>query len=272
MKISIITLFPKMIEGFFNESIIKRAIDKKLVEIEIINLRDFATDKYKSVDDRPYGGGAGMILRADIVYAALNKIKNQRSKIKTTNQKSKIILTSPKGKQFNQQLAIDYSQLDHLIIFAGHYEGVDERVMDYIDEEISMGDFVMTGGEITASAITDAVVRLIPGVLKKSEAIKLESFFDVDLLRLIEVVGEKPLLKKLYKKGIKKVKLLEYPHYTRPEDFKGKKVPPVLLSGNHQDIENWRLKMAYSETFKKRKDLLDLMSLRTPTKSGEAIS
>jgi tRNA (guanine37-N1)-methyltransferase len=255
MKISIITLFPKMINGFFNESIIKRAIDKKLVDIEIINLRDFATDKYKSVDDRPYGGGAGMIMRVDIIQSALSKFKSQNSKVKISSKNSKIVITLPKGKQFNQQLAIDYSQLDNLIILAGHYEGVDERVLDYVDEEVSLGDFVMTGGEITASAIVDSVVRLIPGVLKKREATKLESFFDVDLLRLIEVVGEKSKLIELYKKGIKKVKLLEYPHYTRPEDFKGKKVPPVLLSGNHQDIENWRLKMAYSETLKKRKDL-----------------
>lgn len=265
MKITIITLFPKMIEGFFNESIIKRAIEKNLVDIEIVNLRDFATDKYKSVDDRPYGGGAGMIMRVDIIERALSSISNNQFLISKqfsnfqkpiSKKNTKILSTSPKGKRFNQQLAINYSQLDHLIILAGHYEGVDERVLDYVDEEISLGDFVMTGGEITASAIVDAVVRLIPGVLKKETATKLESFFEVSIIRIIEIVGENQILKRLKKKGVKTIKLLEYPHYTRPENFKGKKVPTVLLSGNHKDIENWRLKMAYKETLKKRKDLL----------------
>lgn len=261
-----------MIEGFFNESIIKRAIDKKLVDIEIINLRDFATDNYKSVDDRPYGGGAGMIMRVDVIQSALSSISKSQFPLRSSGQaiskqfsnfqkpiskkNTKILLTSPKGKQFNQQLAIDYSQLDHLIIFAGHYEGIDERVMDYVNEEVSLGDFVMTGGEITASAITDAVVRLISGVLKNDSATKLESFFTVSINQLIDTVGEDKVLLRLLKKGMNKVKLLEYPHYTRPENFKGKKVPKVLLSGNHKDIENWRLKMAYETTLKKRKDLL----------------
>ena len=249
MKISVITLFPKMISGFFDESIVKRAIDKKLVEIEIVNLRDFADDKYKSVDDRPYGGGAGMILRADVVWKALNKIK-------VINKKTITVITSPKGKRFNQQKAISFSKLDHLIIFVGHYEGVDERVMNYIDEEISLGDFIMTGGEITASAVVDSVVRLIPGVLKKDSATKLESFFEVPVTQLIEIMGKNKILENLQKKGKKSVKLLEYPQYTRPDIFEGKKVPEVLLSGNHKDIENWRLKQAFEETVKKRKDLL----------------
>lgn len=215
-----------MISGFFEESIVKRAIDKKLVSIELINLRDFAINKYGSVDDRPYGGGAGMIIRVDVIY---NAISNLKSQISNKKSKSKILLTSPKGKLFNQKKAKEYSKLDNLIIVSGHYEGVDERVLDYIDEEISLGDFVMTGGEIAAAAVTDAVVRLIPNVLKKAEAVKLESFSE---------------------------KLLEYPQYTRPENFKGKKVPKVLLSGNHKDIEEWRVKEAYKQTFKKRKDLL----------------
>jgi len=229
MKISIITLFPKMISGFFEESIIKRAREKKLVEIEIINLRDFAIDDYGTVDDRPYGGGAGMILRADVVYAALKKFKIQNSKFKITNQKSKIILTSPRGKLFNQKKAVEFSKLDHLVIVAGHYEGTDERVSDFIDEEISMGDFVLTGGEIVASAITDSIVRLIPGVLKKEDATENESFSDG---------------------------LLEYPQYTRPEEFMGKKVPSVLLSGNHKEIDKWRAEKAHETTFQRRKDLL----------------
>lgn len=218
-----------MISGFFEESIVKRAVEKKVVKIEIINLRDFAINKYGSVDDRPYGGGAGMVLRIEPIYNALQKIKNQRSKIKSTAQKSKIILTSPKGKPFDQKKAEEYSKLNNLIIIAGHYEGVDERILEFVDEEISLGDFIMTGGEITAAAIVDSVVRLIPGTLNKKEATQLESF---------------------------SANLLEYPQYTRPENFKGKKVPKVLLSGNHKKIETWRTKAAYKETFKKRKDLL----------------
>lgn len=227
MKISIFTLFPKMISSFFEESIIKRAIEKKLVKIEIVNLRDFAIDDYGTVDGRPYGGGTGMILRADVIWTALNnlKIKNEKLKIKK-------ILTSPRGKLFNQQLAINYSKLDHLVIIAGHYEGVDERVINFIDEEISIGDYILTGGEIPAAAIVDSVIRLLPGVLKKEEAIVSESF-------------------SLYGK-----KLLEYPQYTRPEEFKGLKVPRVLLEGNHKKIEEWRLKKAKEETKKKRPDLV----------------
>lgn len=224
MKISIITLFPKMISGFFEESIVKRAVEKNLVEIEIINLRDFAIDDYGTVDDRPYGGGAGMILRVDVIHKAISKIKNQ---------KSKIVLTSPKGKIFDQKKAQGYSQLDHLIIIAGHYEDVDARILDFIDEEVSMGDFILTGGEIPASAIVDSIVRLIPGVLKKDKATINESF------------------------NINDKKILEYPQYTRPEEFMGKKVPEVLLKGDHKKIEKWREEKAIEETKLKRPDLLD---------------
>jgi tRNA (guanine37-N1)-methyltransferase len=258
MKISIITLFPKMITGFFEESIVKKAKEKGLVEIELINLRNFAIDNYGTVDDRPYGGGAGMILRADVLYKTISKIKNQKSKLHIKNQKEKIILTSPKGKIFNQEKAKEYAKLDHLVIIAGHYEGVDERILSFIDEEVSSGDFVMTGGEITATAITDAVTRLVPGVLKKEEATAIESFFRVSINQLIDIVGEDEVLKKLKERGVKKIKLLEYPQYTRPEYFHGLKVPEILLSGNHQEIEKWRLKKAWEQTIKKRKDLLNL--------------
>jgi len=224
MKISIITLFPKMISGFFEESIVKRAMTKKLVEIEIINLRDFAIDDYGTVDDRPYGGGVGMILRVDVIHKAISKIKNR---------KSKIVLTSPKGKVFDQKKAQEYSKLDHLIIISGHYEDVDARVQDFVDEEISMGDFILTGGEIPASAIVDSVVRLIPGVLKKEQATISESF------------------------NINGKKILEYPQYTRPEEFMGKKVPEVLLNGDHKKIEEWKEEKAIEETKLKRPDLLD---------------
>ena len=239
MKISIITLFPKMISGFFEESIVKRAIEKKLIEIEIINLRDFAIDDYGTVDDRPYGGGAGMILRIEPIYnAGQSTISNFQFPIskQISNHKkpiSKTIITSPKGKIFDQKKAQEFSQLDHLIIIAGHYEDVDTRVLDYVDEEVSMGDFILTGGEIPASAIVDSIVRLIPGVLKKDKATINESF------------------------NINEKKILEYPQYTRPEEFMGKKVPETLLKGDHKKIEKWRQEMSFEETRKKRPDLLD---------------
>jgi tRNA (guanine37-N1)-methyltransferase len=235
MKISIITLFPKMIVGFFEESIIKRAQEKKLVDIELINLRDFAIDDYGTVDDRPYGGGAGMILRIEPIYKALSEIFNFQFSIfnkKIKDPRSKILLTSPKGKVFDQKKAQEFAQFDHLIIIAGHYEDVDARVLDLVDEEISMGDFILTGGEIPASAIVDSVVRLIPGVLKKNQATIKESF------------------------NIDGKKVLEYPQYTRPENFMGKEVPEVLLSGDHKKIEEWKTKESLKETRKKRPDLL----------------
>lgn len=236
-----------MISAFFEESIIKRAQEKKLVNIEIIDLRKFAKDNYGSVDDRPYGGGAGMVMRVDVLHEALSKIKSAETEI---------VLTSAKGKLFNQEKAQEYSKINHLVLIAGHYEGVDERILEYVDEEVSLGDFVMTGGEIVAAAIADSVVRLIPGVLKKEEATQLESFFTVPTDKLIEIIGQNKLLTYLKKKGVKDVQLVEYPHYTRPEEFKEKKVPEVLLQGNHKEIEKWRLKMAFKETVKKRPDLL----------------
>lgn len=248
MKISIITLFPQMVSSFFEESIIKRAKERGLVQIELINLRDFGIDDHATVDDRPYAGGAGMILRTDVVANALKKVKTD---------KALTVLTSAKGKVFDQKKAQEFSTLKHLIIIAGHYEGFDERVLDLVDKEISIGNFVLTGGEIAASAIVDAVVRLVPGVLKKEEALKEESFYEVTVDKLIEVVGENDVLKKLKEKGKQKVQLLEYPHYTRPEVFMDKKVPEVLLSGNHKEIESWRLKKAFEETLKKRPDLLE---------------
>lgn len=243
MKISIITLFPNMIDCFMNESIVKRAQEKKIVEINIINLRDFAVDDYGSVDDRPYGGGPGMILRVDVLYKAIQKVKNQRvhlrqgygaqEKVKEADQKSKIVLTSAQGKTYNQQKAREYAELNHLILIAGHYEGVDERILDYVDEEISLGDFIMTGGEIVSCAIADSVVRLLKGTLKKADASRIESF------SLVE--GNT---------------LLEYPQYTRPEIFMGKRVPDILLSGNHEKINLWRQKKSLTGTKKKRPDLL----------------
>jgi tRNA (guanine37-N1)-methyltransferase len=225
MKIDILTLFPEMFKGPFDESIIKRAKEKGLVKINIHNLRKWAKDKHKTVDDRPYGGGAGMVIRVDVVEQALREIKNQ---------KSKVILLTPKGKVFTQEKAKKLAKLKHLILIAGHYEGVDERIRKYlIDEEISIGDYILTGGEIPAMVVTDTIVRLIPGVLEKEEATQIESFSEID--------GQK---------------VLEFPQYTRPAEYKGWKVPKVLLSGNHQEIEKWRKKKALEITKKKRPDLL----------------
>ncbi|MCX7881056.1 MAG: tRNA (guanine(37)-N(1))-methyltransferase [Patescibacteria group bacterium] len=277
MKIYILTLFPQMISSFFSQSVVKKAVDKKLVEINLIDLRDFAHDKRGSVDDRVYGGGKGMIIRVDVVDKALEKLKVKSQKLPVCNamrsiagrqfsifkqkksvswrKETKIILTSPKGKVFNQEKAVEYSKLDELVIICGHYEGVDERVKNFIDEEVSLGDFIMTGGEITASAIVDSVVRLIPSVLAK-EATQKESFSEYSIDYLISLIGENETLKKLKNKKIKKIKLLEYPQYTRPENYQGLKVPKILLSGNHKEIEKWRIKKAWEETVKKRKDLL----------------
>ena len=209
MTIDIITIFPKMFKGPFDESIVKRAVDKALVKINIHDLRKWTTDKHKTVDDRPYGGGPGMIFMIQPIYDALESLK---SKIK--NQKSKIILLTPRGRQFNQKKAKDFAKLDRLILICGHYEGVDERVRKHLaDEAISVGPYVLSGGEIAAMTITDTVVRLLPKALGNPNSLNEESF----------VEG-----------------FLEYPQYTRPANFSGWKVPPVLLSGDHQKIKKWR--------------------------------
>ncbi len=254
MKITVVTLFPKLFQAFLSESIVKRAIDKQLVDIQVVNLREFAKDSYGSVDDRPYGGGAGMLLRVDCVVDALKSIESSRAE----GGVSKKILTSAKGTTYSQNKAIEFSKLSHLVIIAGHYEGVDERVLDYIDEEVSIGDFVMTGGEIASAAIIDSIVRLIPQVLKKEAATEQESFYEVAVRDLMNVVPHDERLVEINKKGIEALKLLEYPHYTRPEEYDGKKVPEILLSGNHTEIEKWRMRQTYLLTKEKRPDLLDV--------------
>ena len=253
MKITIVTLFPKMIEGFIEESILKRAQTKGLVEIKIVNLRDFARDSYGTVDERPYGGGAGMVLCVDVLKKSLSSIAND----KRPTTKSKIILTSARGSVFNQKKAQEFSKLDELIIYAGHYEGFDERFSEYVDEEISLGDFVITGGELSAATICDAVVRLLPGVLKKENATTEESFFSIPLVDLISIISPLPTLLDLQKKGIKEVQLVEYPQYTRPEEFEGKKVPEILLSGDPKKVKKWQLQKAFEITLLRRPDLLD---------------
>ncbi len=224
MKISILTLFPEMFQGPFEQSIIKRAQEKKIVEIEYINIRDFGIGAHKMVDDTPYGGGIGMVLKVDVLHKAVQYAKQSGGK----NQK--VILMSASGKPYKQQLAKHYSGLDHLIIICGHYEGVDERIMKYIDEEISIGDFVLTGGELPAMVIADSVVRLLDGAITKG-AVEDESFSKED-------------------------GLLEYPHYTNPRVYDGQEVPEILLNGNHQKIAEWRQEKSLEKTKKIRPDLL----------------
>jgi len=220
MKFDIITIFPNIFDSYFNESIIKRAQRKKLIKINTHNLRDYTHDTHKTVDDRPYGGGAGMVLMAEPIYKAVKDIR-KKSRIK----KRKIILLSAKGKHFNQKTARRFSKLNQLIIICGRYEGVDERVAKYIaDEEISIGSYVLSGGELPAMVVVEATARLISGVIKK-ESLKEESF---------SLTGGEEKLKAV----------CEYPHYTRPESLvinaKLRKVSKVLLSGNHQKIKKWR--------------------------------
>jgi len=232
MKIDIVTLFPEMFKGPFDESIVKRAIDKKLVKINIHNLRKWAKDKYKTVDDHPYGGGVGMVMMVEPVYKALKDLKKQS----TINNQQSTILLSPQGKQYNQQKAQQLSKLDHLIFICGHYEGFDERIRQLADEEISIGDYILTGGELPTMVVVDSLVRLIPGVLEKPEATKNESFSPCSL----RSIGY----------------YLEHPQYTRPANFKGWKVPEILLSGDHKKIEAWRKKQSLKRTKKRRPDLI----------------
>lgn len=234
-----------MIEPFVKESIIKRVQEKGVIEIDLINLRDFAKDSYGTVDDKPYGGGAGMVLRADILHEALGKAGGGH-----------VVLTSAKGKPYTQEKAREFSKLEHLVIIAGHYEGVDERIMQEVNEEVSLGDFVMTGGEITAAALIDSVARLLPGALKKEEATDIESFKEYNVADIEKAVGHHPAIETLKENKIKTVRLLEYPHYTRPETLDGVAVPEILISGDHKKIEQWRLKMSFQETLAKRPDLL----------------
>jgi tRNA (guanine37-N1)-methyltransferase len=217
MKIDILTLFPEMFEGPFATSMLKKAQDNNLVEINIHDLRKWTKDKHKTVDGKPYGGGPGMVLMVEPIDLALKELKTKSS--------SSIILTSAKGKVYTQKKAQKLSKEKHLIIIAGHYEGVDERVAKYLtDEKISIGEYILTGGEIPAMVIVDSIARLIPGVLGNPKSLATESFSTRNAQRATEQT------------------LLDFPTYTRPENYKGWKVPEVLLSGNHAEIEKWRKK------------------------------
>ncbi len=254
MRFDIVTIFPKIFDSYFNESILAQAREKKLIEINVHNLRDYTNDKHHMVDDKPYGGGVGMVLKVEPIYKAVKQITNY--KLQITNRKNKkykqrIILFSAKGKKFTQNEARRLAKYDRLIMICGRYEGVDERVAKYIaDEEISIGEYVLTGGELPAMVVVDAVSRMIPGVVGKEESIKDESFKKNSNPLCPLCQGEEACFVSPLKKGARRISAtyLEYPHYTRPEIFspdKGKtkwRVPKVLLSGNHQKIEEWKIK------------------------------
>ncbi len=225
MKISILTLFPEMFSGPFDFSIIKRASEKGLLTINLINIRDFGLGKHRVVDDRPFGGGVGMIIRVDVLGNAIDHVKDPT----LTKEEEQVILLDARGKQFHQSVAKELSTLKHLILICGHYEGVDERVRSLVDQTISLGDFIVTGGELPAMLIADAVGRLIPGVLKEP-ATTIESF---------------------------STSLLEHPQYTMPREYNGMHVPDVLVSGNHKHIETWKQEEATKITKIHRPDLLE---------------
>jgi len=218
MKINILTLFPAMFSGFKSESIIKRAINSGALEINIIDIREYTYDKHNTADDTPFGGGAGMVLKAEPIFRALE------------NTGGKVIYTSPQGITLNQNLSNELSKEQEITIIAGHYEGIDERVIDEkVDLEVSIGDFVLTGGELPAMVIADSIARLLPGVIRK-DSYEQDSFYNG---------------------------LLDHPHYTRPAEFEGLKVPDVLLSGHHKNIELWRKKESLKRTYERRPDLLE---------------
>ena len=246
MQVDVLTIFPEMFDKVLNETILKRAQDKGLVKIVVHNLRDWATDKHKITDDRPFGGGPGMVMKPEPIFSAVEQLKksyqlsvvsykrkeNKKLKLKTKIYRSttKTVLLTPKGRVLKQHVAKELSMLDHIILICGRYEGVDERVREFlVDDEISIGDYVLSGGEIPAMVVIDTVVRLIPGVLGNEESLGNESFNNGGL---------------------------DYPHYTQPRDFRGMKVPDVLLSGDHGKIEQWRKKQAAIGTKEKRPDLL----------------
>lgn len=224
MFFDILTLFPEMFTGPFDESIIKRAREKGIIEINLINIRDYTTDKHKTADDAPYGGGAGMVMKVEPIYRAWQDLQKGRGDVP-------VIMMSPQGRRLDQEIVKELSQEEGLILLCGHYEGIDERVRELIvTDEISIGDYVLTGGELAAMVLVDAVARMLPGVLGDEDSKIEDSFYNG---------------------------LLDYPDYTRPREFMGLKVPEVLLSGNHGEIEKWRRREALKRTYLRRPDLLE---------------
>lgn len=227
MNIHVLSLFPEMFTGVFGSSILKKAQEKKVVSLSVSDIREFSNNKHKQVDDYPYGGGAGMVLKPEPMFQAVETI--------TEGRKPRIILMCPQGERFTQKKAEELAKEEELVFLCGHYEGYDERIRQHlVTDEISIGDFVLTGGELPAMTVIDAVVRLLPGVLGQEDSHIHDSF---------------------------STGLLEHPHYTRPAEFRGMKVPDVLLSGNHANIEKWRQEQSLKRTYERRPDLLEQMEL-----------
>lgn len=227
MKISVMTLFPEIFESYLGESMMKRAIDKDILDVDLYNIRDFSENKHKKVDDYPFGGGAGMVMTPQPIYSTYKKILEDNN-----IEKARVIYLSPKGKTFDQKMAKSLAKEDNIVFLCGHYEGIDQRIIDMIvTDEVSIGDYVLTGGELPALVMIDSISRLIPGVLNRTESFEDESFEN---------------------------NLLEYPQYTRPREFEGLEVPEVILSGNHGKIDEWRLKEAEVLTEERRPDLWKL--------------
>ena len=229
MRIDVLTLFPNMFEGPMTDSIIGKATEKEIVTIETTNFREFADNKHKTVDDYPFGGGAGMLLKAQPIVDAIGNIATNYPETK-----KRVILMDPAGKKYDQALAEELAQEEHLVLICGHYEGYDERIKEFITDEISIGDFILTGGELSAMVIIDSVVRLLPETLGNTLSNQTDSF---------------------------STGLLEHPQYTRPRDFRGMEVPDILVSGNHAKIEEWQDKESLRKTWKRRPDLLDALTL-----------
>jgi tRNA (guanine37-N1)-methyltransferase len=234
MKFDVLTLFPDSFNAIMGESIIGRAREQGIIEINTINIRDFSKNKHKKVDDYPYGGGSGMVMAAPPIYDAFMSV------VEKVGYKPRLIYMSPQGRVFNQKIAMELKEYGHVVLLCGHYEGIDERVIEEIvDDEISIGDYVLTGGELPAMVVIDSVSRLVPGVLSSDEAFMEESHYNG---------------------------LLEYPQYTRPYEFNNKKVPDILLSGHHANIQKWRMEQSIIRTSKKRPDLLEGMEIQNNRK------
>jgi tRNA (guanine37-N1)-methyltransferase len=227
MRIDVLTLFPEMFSGYLGQSLLKRAIDAGIVEVQLHNIRDWAQGRHKQVDDRPFGGGPGMVLRPEPVVDCVEGVQRQGDGV------GHLILLSPQGRRFDQRIAVELAQNERLVLLCGRYEGIDQRAIDLLKpDELSIGDYILGGGEVAAMVVIDAVVRLVPGVLGDEESNKQDSFS-----------GEPPLL--------------EFPHYTRPREYRGLKVPDVLMTGNHPDIARWREEQKLQRTRERRADLLD---------------
>ncbi len=233
MKIDILTIFPDMFKGPMTCSLMNRAIQNKILDINYIDIRSFTKDKHKKVDDRPFGGGPGMLMQVEPIYLSLKSVgvRKKNRLYKNPYKKPYVIYMSPQGNLLNTKKVKTLSKYEHLVLLCGHYEGVDERVLNWVDEEISIGDYVLTGGEIPAMVLIDSVARMLPGVVQDKSSVEQDSFYDG---------------------------MLDYPQYTRPAKFKNFKVPEVLLSGNHLEIEKWRKQQSYERTKNRRPDLLKL--------------